>query len=106
MRARRAPRPPPPYPPPAQSLAIAPAIQTGSDFKAARERLGISRETLSQLLGLGRATVARYQKPGYPIPRQTALAMEALAKRLVEADCPPGRDYRIGSTPPPAEITE
>jgi transcriptional regulator with XRE-family HTH domain len=51
---------------------------TGADFKALRERFGLTRSALAEALEIDRKTAQRYESGERPIPRHIALACRAL----------------------------
>lgn len=57
---------------------------TPEQLKSWRKALGLSQQSASEALGIGRRTVQDYEKGVYQIPRTVALACAALYHRINE----------------------
>ena len=55
------------------------------EFKAARQRLGLSQAKLAAALGMGWLQIMRYEHGRAEVPKVVALAVEALERREAEA---------------------
>lgn len=53
---------------------------TALEYKAAREKLGLTQAALAALLGVQRETVTRRESGAKSIPEEAALALKALLK--------------------------
>jgi transcriptional regulator with XRE-family HTH domain len=51
---------------------------TRAQFKAARERLGLTQAELADILGKAMSTISRYETGDIPIPKLAELAMAYL----------------------------
>jgi transcriptional regulator with XRE-family HTH domain len=51
---------------------------TPSTLRTWRSERGLSQSALAAKLGVSRPTIARWEAGSYPIPQQTALALETL----------------------------
>jgi DNA-binding transcriptional regulator YiaG len=58
---------------------------TPSDFRAARKRLGLSRDKMAEALGVSGTTISNWSWGHAPIPTMVALAIEALDARAEKA---------------------
>lgn len=64
---------------------------TPSEFRAARKRLGMSREKLAAALGVDRKTIGNWSWGHTTPPAFLALAIEALERRAENRIAPPSK---------------
>ena len=53
---------------------------TGAQVKRIRRQLGLTQMAMCRLLGIGRATLARWEAGQYPVPKPVAMLLPRLLK--------------------------
>ena len=64
------------------SVRMENTTQNKEEFKAKREKLGLTQKSLAELLDVKENTVYRWERGILPLPRMAVLALESIERRV------------------------